>query len=720
MAFTAMLRRKLEGQGSENKTFVAKTGGKPMKFTHTPQPQKSSADASASTVAKRVRREEGFRDDLSGGCAEVQLAAEVARCKKDQLQRLLQLMDVGQVRIPSGHFLGMKTSVNINWAKCDELRRWMRQYGIIVESEKVSRARAAQLLSDMEVVCENLPFTLKVDDETKVVLRPCAYLHSMKDALWDFLKRSKEAGTLTWHGDAIPANEVWVKVGGDHGGGSFKFLFEVLNKARPNAIDNSVVVCVFEAKDSRENLQLALSRFSKEIQEIQQEMWRCDGLEYSIKLLSVGDYAYLGMIYGISGANGNRPCLWCDITQEDMKRERDDQPLQLTPRTLETLATHHLQFVTVGRSRRQRAKHHHNAIASAMFPIPIDQTIVPALHISLGVFLKLYKLLETDVHTMDLRLQRYLQVVIQEDELDRNRIEEDQRLACLQPYIQAIDKAQAYETEAENLQDTIEENEDNLALMALDQNVEDREIAQAVFDEAVAIIDGLTEKRDNLLEQAAEILSKASIKKGKGPFASSLEPVLNEFNVHVQAYHSRSFVGNDVHKMLHDKPIEALTSAVDQAVNDVLEGHPGFPLSLIPNGKEVARKYDLLFKLFAKCHRAYAHSKPMGEKDIDQLAMDIELFLQTYRDHSHVTSVKFHMLEHHVVPCIRRWGFGLGFMAEQGVEQIHSRFNTLGTSTSRIVDPIARLKSTMKTHLINVSPDHVGKAPKPVPRKKKV
>ncbi|CAH1248796.1 Hypp8416 [Branchiostoma lanceolatum] len=177
------------------------------------------------------------------------------------------------------------------------------------------------------------------------------------------------------------------------------------------------------------------------------------------------------------------------------------------------------------------------------------QTIVPALHISLGVFLKLYKLLETDAHTMDLRLQRYLQVVIQEDELDRNRIEKDQRLACLQPYIQAIDKAQAYETE--NLQDTIEENEDNLALMALDQNVEDREIAQAVFDEAVAIIDGLTEKRDNLLEQAAEILSKASIKKGKGPFASSLESVLNQFNVHVQAYHCRSFIGNDVHKMLH-------------------------------------------------------------------------------------------------------------------------------------------------------------------------
>ncbi|KAI8494604.1 hypothetical protein Bbelb_278300 [Branchiostoma belcheri] len=34
------------------------------------------------------------------------------------------------------------------------------------------------------------------------------------------------------------------------------------------------------------------------------------------------------------------------------------------------------------------------------------------------------------------------------------RIEEDERLACLQPYIQAIDKAQAYETQAEGIQES--------------------------------------------------------------------------------------------------------------------------------------------------------------------------------------------------------------------------------------------------------------------------
>ena len=30
---------------------------------------------------------------------------------------------------------------------------------------------------------------------------------------------------MSWHGGCIPEENVWVKIGGDHGGGSFKFAF---------------------------------------------------------------------------------------------------------------------------------------------------------------------------------------------------------------------------------------------------------------------------------------------------------------------------------------------------------------------------------------------------------------------------------------------------------------------------------------------------------------
>lgn len=35
------------------------------------------------------------------------------------------------------------------------------------------------------------------------------------------------AQMLTWHDDNIPRDEVWVKIGGDKGGGSFKMSFQV-------------------------------------------------------------------------------------------------------------------------------------------------------------------------------------------------------------------------------------------------------------------------------------------------------------------------------------------------------------------------------------------------------------------------------------------------------------------------------------------------------------
>ena len=38
--------------------------------------------------------------------------------------------------------------------------------------------------------------------------------------------------TLTWHNGEIPTNEVWVKLGGDKGGSSFKMNFQ--NVINPN------------------------------------------------------------------------------------------------------------------------------------------------------------------------------------------------------------------------------------------------------------------------------------------------------------------------------------------------------------------------------------------------------------------------------------------------------------------------------------------------------
>jgi len=73
-------------------------------------------------------------------------------------------------------------------------------------------------------------------------------------------------------------NEIHIKIGGDHGGGSFTMNYQICNTFRLNSKDNTVVFSIFEAKDYRNNLKLALSRFLSQIDKLQVTKW-----EYVLK-----------------------------------------------------------------------------------------------------------------------------------------------------------------------------------------------------------------------------------------------------------------------------------------------------------------------------------------------------------------------------------------------------------------------------------------------------
>lgn len=68
--------------------------------------------------------------------------------------------------------------------------------------------------------------------------------------------------------------EIHVKVGGDHGGKSFKACYQVCNTKAPNSKDNTVVYSIFEAKDYRPNIRTGLSMFTSQIDTLQKCQWR--------------------------------------------------------------------------------------------------------------------------------------------------------------------------------------------------------------------------------------------------------------------------------------------------------------------------------------------------------------------------------------------------------------------------------------------------------------
>ena len=62
-------------------------------------------------------------------------------------------------------------------------------------------------------------------------------------------------GHLTWHDGAIPDDEIWVKIGGDRGGGSFKLMLKIANLKNAISKFNTCLITMAECKDYAENLR---------------------------------------------------------------------------------------------------------------------------------------------------------------------------------------------------------------------------------------------------------------------------------------------------------------------------------------------------------------------------------------------------------------------------------------------------------------------------------
>lgn len=125
--------------------------------------------------------------------------------------------------------------------------RWFKSLNVSIASEGKQRKLAKDLLG-VAPKAEKGAFTFVVDKKEEVREVPFVYYPN-------FIASSTN---LTWHDGAIPADEIWVKLGGDKGRGSFKFNIQLLNTKHPNSIKNTVLLSVFKAGDTATNLHTAL------------------------------------------------------------------------------------------------------------------------------------------------------------------------------------------------------------------------------------------------------------------------------------------------------------------------------------------------------------------------------------------------------------------------------------------------------------------------------
>ena len=99
-------------------------------------------------------------------------------------------------------------------------------------------------------------------------------------------------------------------------------------------------------KDTYENVKTFLdSGLLDDIKLLKSHTWKGK----RIVLFVNGDYLFVSCVYGLSGAKGTYPCLWCNVNGNKMQERTE----LCNPRTLYTLNFHHGEFMRAGKGYKK-------------------------------------------------------------------------------------------------------------------------------------------------------------------------------------------------------------------------------------------------------------------------------------------------------------------------------------------------------------------------------
>ena len=288
-------------------------------------------------------------------------------------------------------------------------------------------------------------------------------------------------------------------------------------------------------------------------------------------------------MFGLSGASGRYPCLWCEIPPVALivpKSEREDI-YQL--RTLDTLKENQLTFVNKYNSNLKHAKDALNVIDKPFFNIELDQVCVPGLHITLGVYLKLFNYLELFCKDVDMQIAYAL--------AEKDVASGDDNFNLFINAIKAILELENKILETEERHKLIVEELNWFAVSQSDHFDEEfyNDLLQNVKNEESAYKEELKKlKEENILGDDV------------GPCQRSIGKTLKDLGVERQACFGGCIIGNHCAKLLIDINVDRLCSSllhiVIQSVGDEHELHEK-TLQRCENVKLLFKKYGVLILL---------------------------------------------------------------------------------------------------------------------------
>eukprot|EP00731_Ephydatia_muelleri_P032941 Em0024g485a len=251
------------------------TGGTPVTFMRITNPHNSTTAVCSRTLKSRCSELQAIRRVVSGGQPSVLLQNKVLSLGDEQRRALLKEAGISdEIKIGPAEVLAIKVGLAIPWNKIRILRRWLKASNISLACEERMRHASRKAVGD-NLKGELAPFSFSLPSGGEEIRgAPLVFIPDLILKVVELLEENDRAGRLTWHNGVIPASEIWIKLGGDKGGGTFKMNFQIVNVAAPNSVNNTCVFCCFEADDSYTNLHIALERYKEQVEHLQGMTWR--------------------------------------------------------------------------------------------------------------------------------------------------------------------------------------------------------------------------------------------------------------------------------------------------------------------------------------------------------------------------------------------------------------------------------------------------------------
>ena len=222
-AYHTHLTRMKMGQSDDKLTLTCKTRGQPLIFKKVVKPRKASTVVSSPVRKRRATLMNKIRMDVSGGSVEDEIkqqSTEIKKATKQKRTKLLEAVGYKKSFLSRTKALAMRTACGLSWTQHRKQRKFLKDSGIDVESEKKQRT------VQKEIRCGTVQTEKRMlsNSNGDMLETPVAFIESIPDFVKSVLDQYDQNNKLTWHNGTIPSNEIWIKVGGDHGGGSFSLL----------------------------------------------------------------------------------------------------------------------------------------------------------------------------------------------------------------------------------------------------------------------------------------------------------------------------------------------------------------------------------------------------------------------------------------------------------------------------------------------------------------